>query len=237
MRLQRGKLALRKVLTSEMQEEIAAYTQAASEQTWEQTSLWCHLCGQHRLLGRKQPERGMLYLKCPACSPGDEVLSKSESMEHLKGIKSFKPAFTRLSEWCHTYYRQGLLTGSHLCDTCGLSVPVRISQPEEIRELGWLSLDSPKWIGRLSERLVNVICPRCSSINCIALESLVLSLPEGRDFQRAYPRIHLLPSRVIEFAGRPAVVTRFESMTASASFEVISDYETYKVLKIVGGEK
>jgi RNA polymerase sigma factor (sigma-70 family) len=76
MRLQRGKLALRKVLTSEMQEEIAAYIQAASEQTWVQTSLWCHLCGKHRLLGRKQVERGMLYLKCPACSPDDEVLRK-----------------------------------------------------------------------------------------------------------------------------------------------------------------
>lgn len=237
MRLQRGKLALRKVLISEMQEEITAYTQATSEQTWEQTSLWCHLCGKHRLLGRKQSEHGMLYLKCPACSPGDEVLNKSESVPVLKGIKSFKPAFARLGEWCHTYYRQGLRDGSALCNTCGLSVPARISRPEEIHELGWLSQDSPKWIGWQSERLVNVICPRCSSISCIALEALVLSLPEGRNFSHTHQRIHLLPSRRIEFAGRPAVVTRFESMTECASFEVISDSETYEMLKIIGGGK
>lgn len=237
MRLQRGKLALRKVLTGEMREQLAAYQQAASEQAWEQTSLWCHLCGKHRLLGRKQPERGLLYLKCPACSPGDEVLSKNESIPVLKGIKSFKPAFARVSEWCHTYYRRGLRDGAVLCDGCGFSMPTRISRPEEIRELTWLSQDSPKWIGRQSERLVNMICPRCSSINCIALEGLVLSLPEGRAFQRTHTRIHLLPYRSIEFAGRPAVVTRFESITDTACFEVISDYETYEVLSIVGGGK
>ena len=237
MRLQRGKLALRRVLTSEMQEEIAAYTQAASAQAWESTSMWCYLCGKHRLLGRKQPERGMLYLKCPACSPGDEVLSKNESIPFLQGFKSFKPAFYRLGEWCHTYYRQGLRTGSHLCDTCGQTVPVRISSPQEVRELNWLSQDSPKWIGRESERIVNVICPRCSNINCIALEGLILSLPEGRDFWRAHAHIHLLPYRSIEFAGRPAVVTCFESLTEADSFEVISDAETYEVLKIIGGGK
>ena len=99
----------------------------------------------------------------------------------------------------------------------------------------WLWRDSPQWIGRQSERLVNMICPRCSSISCIALEGLVISLPEGRNFSHTHQRIHLLPYRTIEFAGRPAVVTRFESMTESASFEVISDHETYEVLKIVGG--
>lgn len=155
----------------------------------------------------------------------------------LKGIKSFKPAFARLGEWCHTYYRQGLRDGSALCDTCGLSVPARISRPEEVRELTWLWQDLPKWIGRQSERLVNMICPRCGSISCIALEGLVISLPEGRNFSHTHQRIHLLPYRSIEFAGRLAVVTRFESMTEFASFEVISDSETYETLKIIEGGK
>ncbi len=237
MRLQRGKLALRKVLTSEMREEIAAYEQAASEQAWERTSLWCHLCGQHRLLGRKQPERGMLYLKCPACSPGDQVLSKNEGVSSLKGIKSFKPAFARLGEFCHTYYRQGLRDGSMLCSICGHTIPVKLSPAEEVRQLGWLSHDAPVWVLPKHERLVNIVCQHCSNINCTSLEGIVLALPEGRAFMRAHPRIHLLPYRTIEFAGRPAIITRFESVTESASFEVVSDYETYEVLKIVGGER
>jgi len=235
MRLQRGKLALRKMLSSEMREEIAAYKQAASAQMWEQTSLWCHLCGQHRLLGRKQPEHGMLYLKCPACSPGDQVLSKNEGVPLLKGIKSFKPAYARLGEYCHTYYRQGLRDGSMLCSVCGHTIPVKLSPAEEIRQLGWLSQDTPVWVLPQHERLVNIVCQHCNNANCIALEGLALALPEGRAFMRAHPRIHLLPYRTLEFAGRPALTTRFESVTESASFEVISDYETYEVLKIIEG--
>lgn len=237
MRLQRGKLALRKVLTSEMREEIALYEQAASAQVWEQTPLWCNLCGRYRLLGHRQPEQGLLYLKCPACSPGDEVLSKNESISLLKGIKSFKPAYTRLGEWCHTTYRQGLRAGSIACNLCGHTMLARISSPEEIQAILWLSQDSPKWLGRQSQRVVSMVCDHCSGINCITLEALVLFLPEGRAFMRTHPRIHLLPYRNIEFAGRSAIVTRFESVTETASFEVISDYETYEVLKIVGGKK
>ena len=234
MRLQRGKLALRKVLTDDMQQEIQAYTTLATAQEWEQTSLWCDLCGKHHLLGRKQPEKGSLYLKCPACSPGDEMLSKSDRLSVLKGMKAFKPAYTRLREWSHHYYRQVLRDGSGVCGTCGQRNPTRLNPPEETRELIW---QNSKWIGRYDEHLLAITCPRCQSVNCITLEGLCLALPEGRDFSRLHPRIHQLPYRTIEFAGRPAIITRFESVTETASFEVISDYETYDVLKIYGGGK
>jgi RNA polymerase sigma-70 factor (ECF subfamily) len=235
MRLQRGKLALRKVLTSEMREEIAAYEQAANKHMWEQTSLWCHLCGKHHLLGYKQPERGLLYLKCPACSPDDLVLSKSESVPVLKGIKSFKPAYARLNEWCHTYYRQGLREGSTPCETCGSRMLFKISPPAEIRQLGWLDHETPVWLGQQSDRLVNGVCVHCSNISCISPDSLALCLPEGRAFMRAHPRIYQLPQNTLEFAGRLAIVTRYASVTDEARFEVISDYETCEVLKIAGG--
>lgn len=235
MRLQRGKLALRKVLTSDMQQEIQAYQTSATAQTWERTSLWCSLCGKHRILGMKQPDRGSLYLKCPACSPGDEVLSKNESMPLLKGMKSFKPAYSHLMEWCHNYYRHGLRHGAVACDTCGREVSAKISTPEEIRGLTWFNEASPKWIWRHNERLVNIVCPHCMAFNCISLEGLILALPEGREFMHTQQRIRFLPYRTIEFAGRPAIVTTFESVNNTASFEVISDNETYEVLKIYRG--
>lgn len=235
MRLQRGKLALRKVLTSDMQQEILTYDITATAQEWETTSLWCHICGKHRLLGKKQSEIGWLYLKCPACSPGDEVLSKNEGVSVLKGMKAFKPAYARLGEWCHNYYRQGLRDGSVVCDTCGRTTWTKLSTPAEIRELAWLSKDSPKWACHRNERVVSIVCHHCLSFSCTSLEGLVLCLPEGRNFQRAHSRIHQLPYRTIEFAGRVAIVTRFESVNDTASFEVISDYETYEVLKIYGG--
>ena len=233
MRLQRGKLALRKVLTDEMREEITAYEQAAAEQAWEPTSLWCRSCGTHHLLGRKQPERGSLYLKCPACSPGEKLLSKNQSIPPLIGIKSYRPAFIRLEEWCHTYYRQGLREGSIACEYCQRTMPIKITLVEELMQISWLRPEIPRWVWQPGERLLNVLCMHCGNYSNISLASLVVCTPEGRAFQRAHPRIHTLPSRSIEFAGRPAIVTRYESMTDSASFEVISDYETYEVLKIV----
>jgi RNA polymerase sigma factor (sigma-70 family) len=237
MRLQRGKLALRKVLTSEMQEEIAAYQQAVTAQAWEPTSIWCWLCGQHHLLGKRQPERGLLYLKCPVCSPDDQALNKSEDVPFLKSIKSFKPALARLAEWSHTYYRGGLSTGLVACSTCGRAVPAKISPAEEIPELLWLNEDSPRWVWGQNDRLVNIVCSHCHSANSISLEALVICLPEGRDFQRAHQRIQLLPNRAIDVAGQPAIITTFESLTANARFEVISDAATYEVLQIHGGNK
>lgn len=59
-------------------------------------------------------------------------------------------------------------------------------------------------------------------------------LPQGQAFARTHPRLRLLPSRSIEFAGRPALVTSFVSVTENASFEVISDGETYEVLALYG---
>lgn len=233
MRLQRGKLALRKVLTSDLQQEMAAYAMTAVGQQWETTSLWCSFCGKHRLLGRKQPENGLLYLKCPECSPGDEVLSKNE-LSLLKGIKSFKPAYRRLGAWCHHYYRAGLRDGFIPCETCGRMVQVKTGLPDEV---SWLDEESPRWVGHRSQWLVSIICAHCLSYSRITLEGLTLVLPEGRKFQQAHSRIRLLPTRSIEFAGRPALVTSFESVGEHARFEVISDEETYGVLKIYGGAK
>lgn len=234
MRLQRGKLALRKVLVHELGDALAAYKPGASSETWDTTSLWCNLCGTHHLLGRRQPERGMLYLKCPACSPGDAVLSKNEAIPALMGITSYRPAYMRLGEWCNAYYRTGLRDGQTACLTCQRLAPVNISPAEDIRELLWLNRERPRWAWAPGDRLVNVICPHCQSVSCITLEGLVLSLPEGRAFLRAQRRIHFLPYRSIEFAGRPAIVTSFASRATSALLEVICDERTYTVLQVRG---
>ncbi|MBO0783952.1 MAG: RNA polymerase sigma factor, partial [Ktedonobacteraceae bacterium] len=228
MRLQRGKLTLRKILTSEMLEEIAAYEPIAAAPMWLQTSLWCHRCGIQRLLGRKQPECGLLYLKCPGCDPDDAMQSKTDALPVLQGIHSFKPAFNRLAEWSHIHYRQALRDGWTTCETCGRRVRSWISSAEELR----LRHHSPIRYDLQDERLVTVVCDYCHSLNYLALHELVMYLPQGRTFARTHPRIRLLPSRSIEFAGRPALVTSFASVTDSASFEVISDFETYEVLAI-----
>ncbi len=53
MRLSRGKLACRHVLTTDLRSEAAAYGIVAAENdAWQETRIWCPFCGWHRLLAR-----------------------------------------------------------------------------------------------------------------------------------------------------------------------------------------
>lgn len=68
-RLQRGKRALREVLTSELGDETAAYGFIApSDAGWKETPIWCPGCGQRHLEGRFNSAAGKLYMRCTACA-------------------------------------------------------------------------------------------------------------------------------------------------------------------------
>lgn len=240
MRLQRGKLALRRLLLSDMQDELAPYGLSASPDEWEATPLWCTLCGQHRLLGRRNSDSGELFLKCPACSPDrDDALSTNHHLSALKGVKGYKPMVSRLRVWCNYYYRTGLREGSIACEECGRMQNVSICLPQELPD--WVLNDQsrPKWAWRRldEKRLVSILCPSCQCSCLTTLDSMALSLPDGRQFQQVHSRIRTLPTQEIEAEGRLALITRFESVTDSATLTVVSDDATYETLRIYGGEQ
>lgn len=238
MRLQRGKLALRQILISDMQQEIAPYhILPATTDEWEETPLWCHYCGMHRLLGKRKPEEGRLLLKCPICSPGENEVLSWNHVAALIGVKGYKPLTTRLMAWCSNYYYTGLQKGYAQCEGCGRTIPVKLLLPQElpdwVREksgLSWLRSES-------NQRLITIVCDACQS-NCnTSLEGLAICLPEGRQFLQAHPRARLLPRQEVEAEGRPAILTCYESVTDNAALTIVSDKETYQVLRIYGGER
>src|SRR5579862_7888316 len=61
MRLQRGKLALRRLLATELSDDLAGYGLSETAGLWEETRLWCTNCGQRRLQGRYLPDEGELW--------------------------------------------------------------------------------------------------------------------------------------------------------------------------------
>ena len=69
MRLQRGKLALRRELSRQgcTMTSPRMDTLHPNRAQWVTTRLWCELCGHHRLLGKIEPDRGSIELHCPAC--------------------------------------------------------------------------------------------------------------------------------------------------------------------------
>ena len=233
MRLQRGKLILHRILTQEMQREIAPYATRASTDAWEPTPLWCHNCGHQRLLGQRDPSEGKLLLKCPRCSP-NEVLNRSY-LPILKGIRGYKPLYSRFAAWCDHYYRSGLSTGSAACIRCGRAIPAFIQTPDNFPSWMRNTEDMQMWVQHPDTRYIAIACERCVSTSVTALEALILESPAGQQFLLSHPRIRTLPTQPLEFKGRPALLTRFESVTDTACLDVISDDETYEVLASHGG--
>ncbi len=223
MRIQRGKLALRKVLMNEMSQEIAIYGVSTSGD-WEQTPIWCYCCGQSRLLGRRKPSEGELLLKCPTCCLGADDLLNENHLPILQGIKGYKPLLSRLVTWCNSYYRAGLSNGTTTCIGCGRATYVKLFPPQ----------DAPVWFHAKGHG-VSIVCPSCNSSCNTLLDPLILELPEGQRFWQTYPRIRKLPEHYVETDGRTAIVTRHESITDNAYLTVVSAYDTYEVLRIYGG--
>lgn len=234
VRLQRGRLALRRLLTQDMQQELVSHLQLAESATWEVTPLWCDRCGKQRLLGKRSSSEGKLLLKCPVCSPGEDQLLSRNELPLLQSMKSYKPMFTRLKQWCHEHYRAALaayFTGGTIgCPACGQPLMVLLAPIEQLPDWLQTSLGDLKWPNE--DKLVNTVCLRCQAACNTTLSGLVLTLPEARAFAHTHPRIRTLPIQSLETDGRPALLTRIESVTENASLTIISDEETYAVLRI-----
>ncbi len=131
VRLHRGRLALRRLLATELREHAAPYGLVAPDRAgWQETRLWCPRCGGRRL-GRFDAATGELALTCPACFPEpdaipDHVTPLETGMPGLfRGIKGYQAALNRLAAWQHAYYAPALVRRAAPCVKCGAQVPLR----------------------------------------------------------------------------------------------------------------
>jgi len=228
MRLRRGTLALRGVLTGELRDEAVAHGLVApTDGAWQETRIWCPLCGQRRLLGRLRPAEGEFILTCPACAPRYGVrnaypLGPAYFRRVFGGVIGYRPALTRLMRWVDARYRPALAGGTLACEGCGRPIPLRHHPP-------------PEFAAALpSLRGVHARCDRCGLMTDVRLSNLVLYLPEVRRFWRDHPRLRTLPEREVEAGGRPALVLGFASVTDSTRLDVIVARDTYETLAIHG---
>lgn len=234
VRLQRGKLALRRLLTQEMQQEFSMHYLPSKRMCWEVTPLWCYRCGKQRLLGKRVPNEGKLLLKCPECSPNEHQWLNRNELPLLQGMTSYKPMLTKVRKWSHKHYRAALVAyfngGTLLCEACRQSLIVLLASIEQLPD--WLQGTIKDCAWSDSAKLVSTFCPHCQTACNTSLPGLVLSLPEARVFAQMQERIRTLPVQSLETEGRAALLTRFESVTQNAALIIISDEETYNVLRI-----
>jgi RNA polymerase sigma-70 factor (ECF subfamily) len=222
-RLHRGKLALRRVLVTDLSEEAVAHGLIApSAAGWEETRVWCPGCGRRYLEGWLRPDEGKLYMRCPDCSRSGAHFIHSHLGAGLRDIRGYKPAVTRVLRCIHDMFRVHTQGGGARCPSCGQ----------------WLSIARgvPPWVPQqfANPESIYLWHPECGGYDSETWHSLTWSLPAARAFWQENPRMRFLSEREIEFAGSPAVVTGFESLTNSARLEVVTLRDTLEVVRIDG---
>ena len=226
-RVERGKLALRRMLTTELIGEAAAYGLIpASDDDWQVTRIWCPTCGRRRLLGRFAEDRE-LQLDCVGClgiprsiivRGNVEYLQGVRPAELFEGIKGYKPALNRLLSETHAFFGRGIAGRTVHCPWCGGEAPLRTS-PAEASLLRYIQMNCSH-------------CGRMSGIGTVIWRAL--ELPEGRAFWLEHGRIHMLPDREVEAAGGPSIVSSLESVIGSARLEVVFVRDTLEVIGVHG---
>lgn len=217
VRLHRGKLALRRVLSTHLAAEAQSYGLYSEDDTLRETSLWCPACGQRHLVGRLNPATGELYMRCLDCTPAAAIVNTATEL--LRGIRGYRAAITRLMEDANAFYEPALRSGSAACATCGgkLSVHIAANDLSILTHLRYC---------------IRTRCAECSAREQTMLLSATLSLPQGRRFYAQHPRLRALPERDIESGGRRAVVASVEDVASGARYDVVIALEPYAVLGV-----
>ena len=223
VRLHRGKMALRRLLVTNFHEEALTYGLVRPEAAgWQATRLWCPTCGQRHLEGRLDLGNGEFGLRCSVCSIQPKISTANNRPEHFAvvfgRVKGFRPALTRLMNWTTAYLRP-IAQAALPCAGCGHAAAIWLAPAADIEQ-------------RADEPDIAVRCGRCGWVFHCSFAGLALAQPEGQGFWRSHARIRALPTRTIEAGGRPALLTTFESLTASARLDVVTARDSLECLDI-----
>jgi len=216
VRLHRGKIALKKIITSQFRRDALAFGLIESDVDWQETRLWCPDCGERKLLGELDAANGILRLKCPLCDRDrNSMYQNSERLiKQIDGAKGYKTALTRIMLWADDYYLNGLRRGESICTFCGRTVRTVLKYSPESKS-----------------HFVDSSCPACNSVSTQSVMGSALG--RGLEFWRKHPRLRALPERAIaEVDGVPALHVGFESVTNSARFDVVMARDTLTVLRL-----
>ena len=228
-RLQRGKGALRRLLTTTFRDQLTAYgVDAPAHGGWEPTRIWCPACGQHRLVAQFPVPPASIVFRCPGCDP-DPAMTRSEfrlantHFERLIGSLSRPRAvLNRVAGWVYDYFTQGLAAGWVPCTNCGQPVSLHI-EPHPFRAMS----------GSAAYRML-AVCPACGEAVSVSFTGLVEALPPVQRFWHEHERIRTLPPYEVDAGGQAALVIRFQSVTTAAGLSVVVARDPFRLLRVEG---
>jgi RNA polymerase sigma-70 factor (ECF subfamily) len=218
VQVHRGKLALRRVLTTQMREETVAYGfLSPGDEGWQETHIWSPCCGRHRLHARRGQKDGALIFECRACGSGWYPDQPAETVfPDIVSLKSHKAILSRYHAWVEQQYQKAMSQRMVLCHRCGSMMPVEFGFPDQSDVAG-----------------IRLRCETCNATRGIDLVGIALILHQTQQFWRRHPRMALMPlGREVEYNGRTALVISYASLSEPAKIDVVVARDTCEVLLV-----
>lgn len=226
-RLHRGRQMLRRVLEDDLRSDALGHGLLADEAPrWQPTRIWCPFCGVHHLTCWLDRETGAFQFRCAgACEPGiGGVVGSGDQPAAAERLTSPKALLSRQCLALGRTYR-GMVAGvMERCPACGSPAQVARWQSEE---------DAP---APILLHGIRIDCPRCGPFDGATPWHLALDTPQAIQFWRRHPRMRARPIQTLEFAGRPAILTGFESATDRARLDIVAALDSLQVLHTAARE-
>lgn len=249
-RLHRARRQLRQALSGPLRDEAQAFGLALDQQSaegWQETRLWCTLCGQRRLSGLFLPrsDGGVnLHMRCLDCEQRYGLSDVHSSNVHSRGLvsledlRAFRPAWKRTMQTRMQQLMKTLASGGQSCPYCGTPSSLRlIDKTQEEREVegmllpaGWRRYPYQFW---LAWDCAQCGCwPGAGSELFAASDLVYWSHARTRRFMLDHPRWISEPEMLVEHAGQPAIRFQMADLTGAARLTALANRQTLRIISL-----
>ena len=218
VRVHRGKLAIKRLLQTELQAEAEMFGLVGSEGIWRETRIWCTKCGQKRLEGRLDEVE--FALCCPVCDAEERSYHSQDTFSDYSQCKTFRPVLNRFNQEMEQLFSTARQKGGQACRACGSWLQLKKGLP-------CYAPDSLKNADGL-----HLYCPECNAGSYTTLDGLALFHPLGWEFWKQEQRIRTLPQQPLEAEGVPAIHIPFESMKGDGKLDLIVTADLHEIIAL-----
>jgi hypothetical protein len=226
-RLSRARRQLRGILSGPLRERAIEFGLAlapADGSGWRDTSLWCHFCGQARLLGilEDSPDGagGRLILRCPRCYQQAGIVETDiPSLVVLRGLTSFRPAMKRLMRLGVERVAPALRDLTP-CYICGIPLRARIAHGSELPADALLAREP------LAHYFIISRCPACGHHITGAAAIAARNDPRALRFILERQRWIVEPEEIVAYDSLPAIRFSLYDLATRERLIYFADPET-----------
>ncbi|GHO47112.1 RNA polymerase sigma factor [Ktedonospora formicarum] len=221
-RLYRGKRALRRVLLTQMREELATYGIVPPDEgsLHVTTRMWCPFCGTGHLIKSIDSQHHKIRFSCQHGCPV-VGLTPPERWQHMSSAQAL---LGQQVMWLERYYWRAI-NDQPSCLYCG-----RLAQ----REIRAPSALPSRFLRFGAQQGLAIVCMGCGRTHFNTVSHLTFDLTSVQQFWRDHPQMQWHLGSTIEYADQPALVSHFQSKTDGSYLDVVCHRDSLKVLTIHG---